>query len=114
MSSCDSGDVKDTINRLKEQKSKVSGISFLGQVYLSECISKSTGGIIVIGLYRGVIFFILGNYDVVLNDDHFIRLIMQYVQPPPVLVGDQKSLGYLVQMGFPSVDFTTENFICLW
>lgn len=39
---------------------------------------------------------------------------MQYVQPPPVLVGDQKSLGYLVQMGFPSVDFKDEDYICLW
>lgn len=57
---------------------------------------------------------ILGNFDVVLNDDHFMRLIMQYVQPPAVLVGDQKSLGYLVQMGFPSVDFNSEDYICLW
>ena len=58
--------------------------------------------------------FILGNFDVVLNDDHFMRLIMQYVQPPAVLVGDQKSLGYLVQMGFPSVDFNSDDYICLW
>lgn len=56
----------------------------------------------------------IGNYDVVINEDHFFRLIMNYVQPPPVLVGDQKSLGYLVQMGFPSVDFRSDQYICLW
>jgi hypothetical protein len=50
----------------------------------------------------------------VVNEDHFTRLIMQYVQPPPVLAGDQKSLGYLVQMGFPSVDFKVEEYFCLW
>lgn len=45
LSSCDAGDINGTIAHLKEQKAKVSVISFLGQVFLSESISKSTGGI---------------------------------------------------------------------
>lgn len=44
LSSCDSGDIKETVNRLRDQKLKVSVISFLGQIYLSEWITKSTGG----------------------------------------------------------------------
>ena len=46
LSSCDSGDVKESINKLKEQKCKVSFISFLGQVFVTESIAKSTGGIL--------------------------------------------------------------------
>lgn len=111
LSYCDSGDINTTINRLKEQKSKVSVISLLGQVFLSESISKASGGIL---LYWSYLFYCLGNYDVVLNDAHFVRLIMQYVQPPPVLLSDQKSFGYLVQMGFPSVNYNGTEYICLW
>ena len=44
LSSSDSGDIKETVNRLKDHKLKVSVISFLGQIYLSEWITKSTGG----------------------------------------------------------------------
>ena len=47
LSSCDSGDIKDSVDRLREQKTKVSAISFLGQIYLSEWITKSTGGILL-------------------------------------------------------------------
>ena len=98
LSSCDSENIQPTILRFKEQRVKVSFISLLGQVYYSEMISKTTGG----------------NYDVVLNEDHFFRLIMKYIQPPPMLVGDLKSLGYLVQMGFPRVNSCESEYLCIW
>mgnify|MGYP000269956784 CR=1 FL=1 len=47
------------------------------------------------------------------NEDYFTRMIMNHVQPPPVLVADQKSLGYLITMGFPVVKFDAESYICL-
>lgn len=98
LSSCDAGDISDTIETLKSLKIKTSVISLLGQVFFAENIAKSTGG----------------TYDVVINEDHFQRLIMQNVQPPPMLLGEQKSLGYLVQMGFPVLESSTEEFLCLW
>jgi len=111
LSSCDSGNMQDTIHKLQDQRIKVSVISFLGQVYLTQNIAKSTGGTFIIYyLY----FSFIGICDVVLNEDHFIRLIMHYVQPSPIPTSDQKSLGYLVQMGFPIVEFNQSEFLCLW
>jgi transcription initiation factor TFIIH subunit 2 len=76
---------------------KVSFISFLGQIFYSENIAKVTGGL----------------YDVVLNEDHFVRLLMSHVHPPPMLAGDQKSLGYLIHMGFPAAQTGHGEYMCL-
>ena len=98
LSTCDAGDIRESCEQLKVHKVKASVISLLGQVYFSENIARITGG----------------SYDVVLNDDHFTHLIMQHVQPPSMLLGEQKSLGYLVQMGFPRIEAIESEFLCLW
>ncbi len=98
LSTCDAGDIRETCEQLKVNKVKASVISLLGQVYFSENIARISGG----------------TYEVVLNDDHFARLIMQHVQPPSMLLGEQKSFGYLVQMGFPRSDPVESEFLCLW
>jgi transcription initiation factor TFIIH subunit 2 len=98
LSTCDAGDITETCEQLKAQKIKTSVISLLGQVYFSENIARITGG----------------SYEVVLNDDNFARLIMQHVLPPSMLIGEQKTLGYLVQMGFPRLEPIECEFLCLW
>lgn len=68
LTTCDPGDIHQTIKSLKEHNIRVSIIGLAAEVKICREIAKKTGG----------------NYSVLLDDYHLKELILNQVQPPTV------------------------------
>lgn len=96
MTTCDPGDIYETIDLLVQENIKVSIISLSAEVYICKAIAEKTGG----------------NYGVCLNEDHFHDLIHLHCSPPPA---NAKMDTMLIRMGFPDrQDFSTYPSLCAW
>nr|CAG4650966.1 EOG090X05VA [Simocephalus serrulatus]SVE94228.1 EOG090X05VA [Simocephalus serrulatus] len=82
LTTCDPGDIQQTIKSLKENNIRVSIIGLAAEVRICREIAKRTGG----------------SYNVLLDDHHLKELILNLVQPPAVAGAMEASL---VKMGFP-------------
>nr|CAG4637001.1 EOG090X05VA [Ceriodaphnia reticulata]SVE72927.1 EOG090X05VA [Ceriodaphnia reticulata] len=82
LTTCDPGDIQQTIKSLKEHNIRVSIIGLAAEVRICREIAKKTGG----------------TYSVLLDDHHLKELILNQVQPPAVAGAMEASL---VKMGFP-------------
>ncbi|KAJ3415115.1 hypothetical protein HDV05_005523 [Chytridiales sp. JEL 0842] len=83
LSTCDPGDIFETIEKLKAEKIKVSIVSIASEMHICKTICSETGG----------------NYAVVLNDVHFKELMTQNIAPQPL---ESKTAGTsMIEMGFP-------------
>nr|CAG4644783.1 EOG090X05VA [Leptodora kindtii] len=82
LTTCDPGDINETIKTLKSTNVRVSIVGLAAEMRICRQICKETGG----------------EYNVLLDDHHLKQLIMALVQPP-VAGGAMESS--LVKMGFP-------------
>ncbi|RIA95487.1 Ssl1-like-domain-containing protein [Glomus cerebriforme] len=84
LTTCDPGDIYDTIDSLVKENIRVSVVGLAAEVQICKHMCKKTKGI----------------YGVVLNEVHFKDLLFEIIPPPPVSVAQSKA--ELVIMGFPS------------
>nr|CAG4646251.1 EOG090X05VA [Macrothrix elegans] len=90
LTTCDPGDIRQTIKSLKENNIRVSIIGLAAEVRICRHIAKETGG----------------EYNVLLDDHHLKELILNMIQPPPITGAMEASL---VKMGFPGGTPTIQN-----
>jgi len=84
LTTCDPGNVFETINLLKMEKIRSSAIGLAAELHVYKKLTKETGGM----------------FGVVLNEGHFKELLFDHVSPPAI--GADVSESSLVPMGFPS------------
>uniref|UniRef100_A0A1B6EUB8 General transcription factor IIH subunit n=1 Tax=Cuerna arida TaxID=1464854 RepID=A0A1B6EUB8_9HEMI len=89
LTTCDPGDINQTILLLKSHNVRVSVIGLAAEVRVCSALCRETGG----------------TYSVVLDDRHFRDLLYQHVEPPPSAAAGSQEAS-LVKMGFPHHEMT--------
>eukprot|EP01102_Stenamoeba_stenopodia_P000300 TRINITY_DN1027_c0_g2_i1.p1 TRINITY_DN1027_c0_g2~~TRINITY_DN1027_c0_g2_i1.p1 ORF type:complete len:352 (-),score=49.68 TRINITY_DN1027_c0_g2_i1:409-1464(-) len=84
LSTCDPGDIFETITALKKDSIRVSIIGLSAEMYLCRALSTGTSG----------------SYMVALNEEHFNELLFAHTPPPPAVTATKLEAS-LVRMGFP-------------
>lgn len=84
LTTCDPGNIHDTIQALKNARVRVSVIGLAAEVYICKKVCTETGG----------------TYSVALSEPHFDELLLAHSQPPPTRA--EEAAAKLVRMGFPS------------
>lgn len=82
LTSCDPGDIFETIKDVKEQNIRCSVIGLSAEVKLCKTLCAETNG----------------TYSVILDEKHFQDLLLEHVRPPEAKVNIEASL---IRMGFP-------------
>jgi len=85
LSTCDPGDIYETIDKLSKSKIRVSVVGWGAEVYILRKIASETQGI----------------YNVASNQAHFQELLHDHSPPPPTLINNVSISANLVCMGFP-------------
>ncbi|KAI5072230.1 hypothetical protein GOP47_0012336 [Adiantum capillus-veneris] len=83
LSTCDPGDIMDTLAHCKMAKIRCSLVGLSAEIYICKLLCERTGGI----------------YSVALNENHLKELILEHAPPPPALA--ESAIASLVRMGFP-------------
>lgn len=83
LSTCDPGDIMDTLQKCKAAKMRCSVVGLSAEIYICKLLCEQTGGI----------------YSVALNEGHLKELILEHAPPPPALA--ESAIASLVRMGFP-------------
>ncbi|EEB12286.1 TFIIH basal transcription factor complex p44 subunit, putative [Pediculus humanus corporis] len=82
LTTCDPGNVADTIRFMKEENIRCSVIGLAAEVYVYKTLTKETKG----------------TYSVILDDVHFKNQLFQQIDPPAMTSNLSASL---IKMGFP-------------
>lgn len=82
LTTCDPGDVNLTVKVLKSYNIRCSIVGLAAELHVCKLLSKQTGG----------------SYGVILDDSHFLDLLIEHVTPPPAAAASASSL---IRMGFP-------------
>ncbi|PRP79298.1 TFIIH subunit [Planoprotostelium fungivorum] len=82
LSTCDPGDIFETVELLKKEGIKVHIIGLSAEVYVCRAVTERTSG----------------SYHVALNEPHFRELLLNLSPPPP---SSSKTETRLIKMGFP-------------
>jgi len=95
-STCDPGDINDTIEELKKIKIKVSIVTLSCKIYIAKKITEETRG----------------HYDLAINKEKYRDILMRYTTPSILDIDTVQST--LVPIGFPSritneVDMDSKN-----
>ncbi|EXX57831.1 Ssl1p [Rhizophagus irregularis DAOM 197198w] len=96
LTTCDPGDIYDTIDSLVSENIRVSVVGLAAEVQICKLMCKKTKG----------------TYGVVLNEAHFKDLLFEIIPPPPVSAAQNKA--ELVIMGFPSSVTDSMPSLCAW
>ncbi|KAJ9555591.1 hypothetical protein OSB04_010205 [Centaurea solstitialis] len=83
LSTCDPGDVMDTIEKCKKAKIRCSVIGLSAEIYICKYLCQETGGL----------------YSVALDEAHLKELILEHAPPPPAIA--EFAIANLIKMGFP-------------
>ncbi|GLJ40996.1 hypothetical protein SUGI_0848700 [Cryptomeria japonica] len=83
LSTCDPGDVMDTIRKCKDAKMRCSVVGLSAEIYICKHLCEETGGV----------------YSVALDESHFKDLLLEHAPPPPAIA--EFAVASLVKMGFP-------------
>ncbi|KXZ56829.1 hypothetical protein GPECTOR_1g748 [Gonium pectorale] len=83
LSSCDPGNILDSVRACKENHIRVSVVGVAAEVYVCRRIADDTGG----------------SYGVALHEAHLEQLLMAHAHPPPA--SQAQARAELVRMGFP-------------
>lgn len=83
LSTCDPGDIMETIQKCKKSKIRCSVIGLSAEIFICKHISQETGGI----------------YSVALDESHLKELVLEHAPPPPAIA--EFAIANLVKMGFP-------------
>ncbi|KAL5013917.1 hypothetical protein ScPMuIL_008187 [Solemya velum] len=82
LTTCDPGDINDTIKILNDSNTRCSVIGLSAEVRICKKLCQSTGG----------------KYAVILDEHHYKDLLGTQVSPPPATANSESSL---IRMGFP-------------
>ncbi|XP_035829288.1 general transcription factor IIH subunit 2 [Aplysia californica] len=82
LTTCDPGDVRETVKSMVEANVRCSVIGLSAEVRLCKTLAQHTGG----------------SYGVIIDESHFKDLLGQQVTPPPASSQTESSL---IKMGFP-------------
>lgn len=82
LTTCDPGDIQETINNLKSQSIRCSVIGLAAEVRICKWLCEETKGV----------------YDVILDESHLSDLLLALIRPPPAT---QQVESSLIRMGFP-------------
>ncbi|KAJ7976585.1 General transcription factor IIH subunit [Quillaja saponaria] len=83
LSTCDPGDIMETIQKCKMSKIRCSVIGLSAEMYICKHLCQETGG----------------SYSVALDEPHFKELILEHAPPPPAIA--EYATANLIKMGFP-------------
>ncbi|CAO3672205.1 unnamed protein product [Umbelopsis ramanniana] len=84
LTTCDPGDIYDTIAQLKKEHVRVSFVGLAAEIQVCRTLCKETNG----------------SYGVVLNEAHFKDLLFEAIPPPAIT--QTRNTSNLVMMGFPT------------
>lgn len=96
LTSCDPGNIFDTVESIKAEKIRTSIVGLSAQVKICETIAKETGG----------------SCRVAMNESHFKDVLFSSITPPAV--AKSNSSAALVKMGFPQIKFLDYPTFCAW
>ncbi|XVE59787.1 hypothetical protein DITRI_Ditri05aG0075200 [Diplodiscus trichospermus] len=83
LSTCDPGDIMETIQKCKKSKIRCSVIGLAAEMFICKHLCQETGG----------------TYSVALDESHFKELILEHAPPPPAIA--EFAIANLIKMGFP-------------
>ncbi|CAI0388201.1 unnamed protein product [Linum tenue] len=83
LSTCDPGDIMETIQKCKKAKLRCSVIGLSAEMFVCKHLCQETGG----------------SYMVALDEGHFKELLLEHAPPPPALA--EFAIANLIKMGFP-------------
>ncbi|GAU17862.1 hypothetical protein TSUD_329880 [Trifolium subterraneum] len=83
LSTCDPGDIMETIQKCKKSKIRCSVIGLAAEMFICKHLCQETGG----------------TYSVALDESHFKELILEHSPPPPAVA--EYATANLIKMGFP-------------
>eukprot|EP00871_Galdieria_phlegrea_P000065 jgi/Galph1/1059/GphlegSOOS_G5764.1 len=95
LSSCDPGDIHETIDKVRQQKIRCSVVGTAAELYILRYLCSKTGG----------------TYYVSMNENHLQALLLEFTTPPASF--EDNSEVTLVQMGFPVLKTLKEPKPCL-
>ncbi|XP_057437928.1 general transcription factor IIH subunit 2 [Lotus japonicus] len=83
LSTCDPGDLMETIQKCRKSKIRCSVIGLAAEMFICKHICQETGG----------------TYSVALDESHFKELVLEHAPPPPAIA--EYATANLIKMGFP-------------
>ncbi|OMO71229.1 von Willebrand factor, type A [Corchorus capsularis] len=83
LTTCDPGDIMETIKKCKKSKIRCSVIGLAAEMFICKHLCQETGG----------------TYSVALDESHFKELILEHAPPPPAIA--EFAIANLISMGFP-------------
>ncbi|WCJ28796.1 General transcription factor IIH subunit 2 [Euphorbia peplus] len=83
LSTCDPGDILDTILKCKKSKIRCSVIGLSAEMFICKHLCQETGG----------------SYSVAMDEGHLKELILEHAPPPPAIA--EYAIANLIKMGFP-------------
>ncbi|KAK9690235.1 hypothetical protein RND81_09G114500 [Saponaria officinalis] len=83
LSTCDPGDVMETIKKCKKSKIRCSIVGLSAEMFICKHICQETGG----------------SYSVALDESHLKELLLEHAPPPPAIA--EYAIANLIKMGFP-------------
>ncbi|XP_048333596.2 general transcription factor IIH subunit 2 [Ziziphus jujuba] len=83
LSTCDPGDIMETIQQCKKSKIRCSVIGLTAEIFICKHLCQETGG----------------SYSVALDESHLKELILEHAPPPPAIA--EFAIANLIKMGFP-------------
>lgn len=94
LSTCDPGDIMETIQKCKKSKIRCSVIGLSAEIFICKHLCQETGGL----------------YSVALDESHFKELILEHAPPPPAIA--EYATANLIKMGFPQRAAESSIAIC--
>lgn len=83
LSTCDPGDIMETIKKCKNSKIRSSIVGLSAEMFICKHICQETGG----------------SYSVALDESHLKELLLEHAPPPPAIA--EYATANLIKMGFP-------------
>ncbi|KAJ0083275.1 general transcription factor IIH subunit 2 isoform X1 [Pistacia vera] len=94
LSTCDPGNIMETIQQCKKSKIRCSVIGLSAEMFVCKHLCHETGG----------------SYSVALDESHFKELILEHAPPPPAIA--EFAIANLIKMGFPQRAAESSTSIC--
>ncbi|KAK9127277.1 hypothetical protein Syun_016074 [Stephania yunnanensis] len=83
LSTCDPGDIMETIQKCKNSKIRCSVVGLSAEIYICRHLCQETGG----------------TYTVAMDEAHMKELLLEHAPPPPAIA--EFAVSNLIKMGFP-------------
>lgn len=83
LSTCDPGDIMETIQKCKRSHIRCSVIGLSAEIFICRHLCQETGG----------------SYSIALDEHHLKELVLEHAPPPPAIA--EFAISNLIKMGFP-------------